>query len=269
MRHTRTPVLVALASCLGASACGSLLGIGDLPTLDGGAGSILDGEAIVAESGSARAGADSAVPGSEAGPAEAGDVGLSTDAQAEAGNDAAPPDAAMADVEAPDAAMGVCAPTATQCVGNDSVETCGPSGQWESAVACTDSACVSGSCTGVCSPGATQCSGSSVETCSESGTWGGPVACPYMCSGGTCVCDPGTVQCSGNGVQTCGSDGQWGAVSSCPSPATGCVGAGICICECSGATAGTACASADCNYVYPGYICELSGMQDPPAYCAQ
>jgi len=77
----------------------------------------------------------------------------------------------------------------------------------------------------------------------------------------------GTMQCSGNGVETCGSDGQWGAVSPCPSPANLCMGAGICTCPCSTATAGTACANALCNYDYPGDVCALSGMPDPPAYC--
>ena len=42
MRHPRLAALIALTFCLGASACGSLLGIGDLPGLDGGADAAAD-----------------------------------------------------------------------------------------------------------------------------------------------------------------------------------------------------------------------------------
>lgn len=85
--------------------------------------------------------------------------------------------------------------------------------------------------------------------------------------GGACTTS-GTTQCSGlDEVQTCGANGQWEPPTPCPSPATECMGAGICTCSCSTATVGMACANADCNYAYPGYVCALSGMPDPPAYC--
>jgi hypothetical protein len=225
--------LIALTSCLGA--CGSLLGIGDLPALDGSAGSdsgnavAPDSEAIVAESGSATEGgpidatpatggesgsaaaeagqtSDSAVPGSETGPAEAA---VPSDAQS---------DAATADAQAPDAATGVCTPTATQCTSETQVETCGSDGQWEGPTTC-QYACVDdagGACGGICTPGAMQCSGGAAETCSSEGQW----VTTTTCSGGmTCAVSGGTAACAcPSGETSCGG--------TCFDLATGTPGAG-------------------------------------------
>jgi hypothetical protein len=72
--------LVALISCLGASACGSLLGIGDLPGPDGGASSDLDGEIVTADSGG---------PVSEAG-ANGNEAGSTRDTTTDVREDDAP-----------------------------------------------------------------------------------------------------------------------------------------------------------------------------------
>ena len=53
MRRPRLAGQIALMSCLGATACGSLLGIGDLPGLDGGTSSDSDAEIATADSGGA------------------------------------------------------------------------------------------------------------------------------------------------------------------------------------------------------------------------
>jgi hypothetical protein len=221
MRHTRLAALIALMSCLGASACGSLLGVGDLPGLDAGAGSdtgspvALDGEAIAADSAASEgaptdgapakgAGGDSGAAAGEAGGASDSAVPGSTDAQAAI-------DAVTADVEASDAATGVCTPTATQCTSDTQVETCGPDEQWETPTTC-QYVCVDdagGACGGVCMPGAMQCSGGSVETCSSEGQWGttttcsGGMTCSTSLGTAACACPSGETDCSGTCETNC------------------------------------------------------------------
>jgi hypothetical protein len=212
-RHTRLAALIALASCLGASACGSLLGLGDLPALDAGAGSALDGEAIVVESGSA----------SEGGPTEP----VEASAPVEASPDASPTEASTAPKAgadtgtAIDAAMGmgpdsgadtgssppppVCTDGTTQCVSSTEAETCGSDGQWGAPTTC-EYVCAGGNCGGVCTPDATQCSGESVETCSSEGQWETSTTCSggQTCSTSTgtaaCACPSGESNCSGTCV---------------------------------------------------------------------
>ena len=57
-------------------------------------------------------------------------------------------------------------------------------GNWQTAVPCTNEACVNGSCSGVCAPGASQCSSSNPlwpQACSSSGTWGNTGStCAYV-----------------------------------------------------------------------------------------
>ena len=77
-----------------------------------------------------------------------------------------------------DGVCTVCTPGATQCSGSG-LQTCGPDGQWATAVACSGSAsvCVNGTCA-VCSPGAQQCSGGGVQTCNPDGQWGAATTNP-------------------------------------------------------------------------------------------
>jgi hypothetical protein len=115
-----------------------------------------------------------------------------------------------------------CRPGATQCSGNG-VQTCSASGQWGTAIACVNSACVSGKCVGVCVPGSTMCSSDAgVQTCDSIGQWSSSTACGcgYDCVSASCigVCAPGSTQCSGNGVETCGAGagcGAWGQAVPC------------------------------------------------------
>jgi hypothetical protein len=142
MRHTRLAALVALTSCLGASACGSLLGLGDLPGLDGGAGSTLDGEAIVAESGSASEGGPT-----DGAPAEgAGGDTAPADAQTDVGVMDASPDAPREADAGVDAGAPTCGPSeegVTSCApGGDGYVTCGPTGWVPSACLFHGTVCI-------------------------------------------------------------------------------------------------------------------------------
>ena len=62
-------------------------------------------------------------------------------------------------------------------------------GAWGAAVACVDSACVSGRCVGVCVPGHTTCVGGALQACTPAGAWQPVSACDAgMCDGGTVAC---------------------------------------------------------------------------------
>ena len=61
---------------------------------------------------------------------------------------------------------------------------------WGSASACTNSACVTGACTGVCTPGAVQCSGNGVQTCSSSGPGARPPPAPTRRASAACAPAP-------------------------------------------------------------------------------
>jgi hypothetical protein len=82
------------------------------------------------------------------------------------------------------------------------VQTCGTTGNWSAAVACTNQACVNGACQGVCAPGQTQCStsGNGVQTCTSNGTWGSSVTCTNAtCVAGACASDGGA-SCIGSSL---------------------------------------------------------------------
>jgi hypothetical protein len=93
-------------------------------------------------------------------------------------------------------------------------------GQYQNTgAACTNSACVGGTCQGVCSPQALRCMGNGVETCDATGAWGAATACPtatpFCNDTGTCgVCMNGSTQCATGGVQTCVA-GAWLAPVAC------------------------------------------------------
>jgi len=126
-----------------------------------------------------------------------------------------PPDAGSGDALTPIDASGDdtqsedagCDAGTSQCSDNG-VQTCGSNGQWSTAVACTDQACVSGTCVGVCAPNRTQCSDSGVQTCGSNGQWGTPWECATgACSGGACsgatIVGP-SCEGGGSGLDTCG-----------------------------------------------------------------
>jgi hypothetical protein len=108
------------------------------------------------------------------------------------GTDAGGTDAA-ADVSKPnDAAVDVapvkCTPGDIRCTDDKGgTQTCDESGDWVSALTCTNQTCVAGKCQGVCGPGQTQCNGNGLETCDGSGVWSAPAACPDACCGSACV----------------------------------------------------------------------------------
>jgi hypothetical protein len=259
-RHTRLTALIALASCLGASACGSLLGLGDLPALDGGAGSALDGEAIVVESGSASEGGPT-----DGAPAE-GAGGDSPDAYApDASAEASAPEASSPEAGPPmygqdggpcvlgatwcrqfgDASPGACSTTETGWLLTCEYTAGTTSLYWDStAGACCGGVADAGTgedveapdaAADVCTPTATQCtSDTQVETCGSDGQWGAPTTCSYVCTGGACggVCTQGAMQCSGESVETCSSDGQWETTTTCSGGMTCSMTLGTAACAC-------------------------------------
>ncbi len=129
----------------------------------------------------------------------------------DAGTDAASVDATT---------TGACTPGAAQCFGSDSMQTCGPNGQWISAVACPSTApfCNGSGLCGACQSGTTQCLFNGVQPCAA-GAWGNVVACPSTapnCAAGVCG-QPPSCQVSAMGTTDCGAGGI-GTESCCASP---------------------------------------------------
>ena len=155
------------------------------------------------------------VAGDVARAPEAGDASAPADATTGEGGG----DSSVADVVVEDTGSDVnlsgdagCSVGATQCSGN-AVETCGSNGQWGTAVACVNSTCAVGVCSGSCSPGEVQCSGNAAVQGCVSGVWGTPTTCNNQaCVNGGCTgsCSPGRTECtSDTQVETCSTTGMW------------------------------------------------------------
>ncbi len=176
LRQTKLAWLIALAPALyPVAGCGSLLGIGDLPGLDGSAGAAPD-------SGGVKETEESSVPPVSPVSGEAGD------GQGASGLDEA--SVTMAD------AAAACATGTYGCASASALHDCQASGQWSPPTECSvvtpgTSICANGVC--LCSPGATlSCvarindDGSAVtgvETCSSSGYFGACEECLSSLSG--------------------------------------------------------------------------------------
>jgi hypothetical protein len=162
-------------------------------------------------------------------PGDLADAGVASTAGPGHMRDAGPPgmmtmtggDATVDDgATGPEAGLGDggCAESSLICNGQQP-QVC-TSGQYQDmGAACSNSACVGGTCQGVCSPQALRCVGNGVETCDDTGAWGAATACPAatpICNGaGACgVCTDGSTQCAAGGVQTCVS-GAWLAPVPC------------------------------------------------------
>jgi hypothetical protein len=102
--------------------CGTLLGISDLPGLDGG-----DGAAAHSEDGSSSSGSSSG----------SADVGSASEEASESGSENS--DGGGSSSGGDDGGSGTCTPGATQCMSDTQVETCNSNGQWGTAVACSSS----------------------------------------------------------------------------------------------------------------------------------
>jgi hypothetical protein len=221
LRRTTLAWLITFAPALcHVAGCGSLLGISDLPGLDGG-----DGAAAHSEDGSSSSGSSSG----------SADVGSASEEASESGSENS--DGGGSSSGGDDGGSGTCTPGATQCTSDTQVETCNTSGQWGAATTCSFvcTGYMGGNCGGVCTPNTTQCtSDTQVETCSASGQWGTATTCTYACvgadggvagddggAGGNCggVCVPGATQCNNNppaeAVETCASNGTLVSVA-CP-----------------------------------------------------
>jgi hypothetical protein len=219
------------------------------------------------------------------------------------GDDATVDDGGTAPDDAPsgvaDADAG-CAESSLNCNGQQP-QVC-TAGQFQDmGAACSNSACVAGTCQGVCSPQGLRCTGNGVETCDATGAWGAAAACPAatpICNGaGVCgACANGSTQCASGGVQTCVS-GAWLAAVPCSGQAcsmgvctgtcapntTQCSGNGVQTCDATGHWSATvtscgaqACVSGKCQGVCsPGSsqcsggveTCSAAGAWGTPQAC--
>ncbi len=236
MRDTRLAALVALTSCLGASACGSLLGIGDLPGLDGSAGVAADSGGVTEDgsssdgsstssssassssgsSGSSSGGALSSGGSSSGGSSGGGDDGGSSSGSSGSGDanqDACTPNGtgAVGILRCPCSGSGslACNGNAQKltliCSGGTwaSNGTCGSGQLCDSAVGVNQGTCqsVDPNCTNA-SPGDDVCSNAmtAVVRCGPDLVSDSPIAtCTNQaCVNAACtgVCTPGATQCS-------------------------------------------------------------------------
>jgi hypothetical protein len=106
----------------------------------------------------------------------------------------------------------VCAPGATECVG-DAIRTCRADGTWDEAFNCPN-ACRKNKCT-ECVPGAFECETPPFRrVCTEDGVWDPPppvgASCAYL------ICQPGAARCaSANTIQVCSDVGDWQPAGTC------------------------------------------------------
>jgi formylglycine-generating enzyme len=110
--------------------------------------------------------------------------------------------------------QGVCAPGQFTCAANAlGRQSCGPSGQWGTAVPCVNQACPAGktACEGECTPNTKKCLGNGVQTCSAQGLYGSAVACPAS-----------TPICGGNGVCRAAQPSCNGLTANCGNGSTSC-----------------------------------------------
>ncbi|MGD0679927.1 MAG: SUMF1/EgtB/PvdO family nonheme iron enzyme [Polyangiaceae bacterium] len=168
--------------------------------------------------------------------------------------DGGSPDVPSADAAPADATTTTpagCTPSTTQC-SDGGVQTCGPNGQWGSALACPGSApsCGAGVC--LCQVGASQCAGSSVETCDSDGGWGSPWTCATAtCDEAGCVGATTTgPSCAavGAGTTSCGPGGS-GTESCCTSL------------EVTGGTFDRLYPSGDAGFPATGALATISGLR--------
>ena len=96
----------------------------------------------------------------------------------EGGDVTEPPDAPLLDGAGADGPVAVCASGEAQCsTSGNALQTCGPDGQWASAVACdAGTTCLGGACAGACGPGDQRCSGSTLQSC-DGGGWQSATTC--------------------------------------------------------------------------------------------
>lgn len=113
-------------------------------------------------------------------------------------------------IDGGDLAPESCTPGGMRCDGL-TPQTCGPSGTWQSGVAC-QFVCTAGACQGACTPGTMSCDGLIPRTCQASGMYMNGAACPYACTAGACsgMCQSGAMGCADSVTEeTCGANGMW------------------------------------------------------------
>jgi hypothetical protein len=188
MRHTQLAALIALMSCLGASACGSLLGIGDLPGLDGGAGSDSGIDVALGGEGGPTDGGPAKGSGGDTGPE--GEAGRASDSEV-TGSDASADLEASIEPDASEASSGVSPDASADVFVIDAASSVEASAADATADAAVDA----------------------MPSVEESTPDAANVEAPDVVTG---VCTFGATQCTSNTqIETCGSDGQWGTVTAC------------------------------------------------------
>jgi hypothetical protein len=201
LRRVRLAWLIALAPPMcPVAGCGSLLGIGDLPGLEGGVVAAADSGGVTEDGSSSFGSSTSSGSASSSG----GSSGSSSGGASSSGGSSSGSSDGSA-IEGDDGGGEDCTPGATECVSETQVATCTTSGRWGTATTCTyacvgaDDGGAGGNCGGTCVPGASQCSATctplecTAETCGTIGQWGAATTCPGGQCGsgqpGCCPCD--------------------------------------------------------------------------------